>query len=180
MFREHRRHDTAAHATVLAALELAEEQSRLVAAAQATAPLADAAALPDGVTAAIQRIQAACDTLAALLNALLAEFTTLTHDVSADGDFVTVINSVGGSDTANGWQKLTCNASSSNWPAQRSTGAQSSGRRQTLPPNLHDGGVSCDGTSGATLPLIYSLPPTLYFQRRGSYFSRGRERPSIP
>jgi hypothetical protein len=90
------------------------------------------------------------------------------------------IASVGvGSTNANGLHNSSCKASSSHWPAQRSTGAQSSGRSQTLPPNQHDGGVSCDGTSGATLPLVLSLPPALYFHRRGSYFSRGRERPSI-
>ena len=86
----------------------------------------------------------------------------------------------GGSDTANGWQKSTCNASSSNWPAQRSTGAQSSGRGITraarprsggsgLPPSAYNGGdfyadanshVGASKRSGSSFaPAVIARPP---------------------
>jgi hypothetical protein len=86
----------------------------------------------------------------------------------------------GGSDTANGWQKSTCNASSSNWPAQRSTGAQSSGRGITraarprsggsgLPPSTDNGGdfyadsnshVGASERSGSSFaPAVVARPP---------------------
>ena len=62
--------------------------------------------------------------------------------------FGVAIASVGlGSNNANGSPESSCEASSSHWPAQQSTSAQSSGRGHTLPPYPPDGGVSCDGSS---------------------------------
>jgi hypothetical protein len=85
--------------------------------------------------------------------------------------FGDAIASVGvGSNYANGSHKSSCEASSSHWPAQRSTSAQSCGRGHTLPPYPPDGGVSCDGSS---LP-----PPSRPWLYRWYVFS-GRYCPSI-
>jgi hypothetical protein len=90
---EPRRHDASARAATSAELALAKERRRHEMAAQ-TATMAKAAAqemsaeadterwhaLLASVTEAIQRVQAACDSLAAPLDALLAEIEALAHD----------------------------------------------------------------------------------------------------
>ncbi len=90
---ERRRHDASTRAAALAELALAKEQRRHKMAAQ-TATTAKAAAQemlaeanterrhapPASVTEAIRRVQAACDSLAAPLDALLAKIEALAHD----------------------------------------------------------------------------------------------------
>ncbi len=95
---ERRRHDASARAAASAKLALAKEQRRHETVAQ-TATAAKAAeqemlaersladterwhALPASVTEAIRHMQAACDSLAAPLDALLAEIEALAHDAT--------------------------------------------------------------------------------------------------
>ncbi|KAL3807294.1 hypothetical protein ACHAXA_002801 [Cyclostephanos tholiformis] len=148
---ERRRHTTAAQAAESAASALANERCRYEAAAQ-TASLVEPELADDrlSVPPAEARpliVPAARDTLAAPLDALLAEFAALAgvyfvgSTISFDNAFSDTFAPSGiGSNNADGSHRSSCETSPSYWPAQRSTSAQPSGHGHTLPPYPPDGG----------------------------------------